>query len=556
MIKMVDCLFIGHNEMDFAEYEKIVGKIGINSGAYRDLKLNFIPYNGRPYTVLETFNLFCQNDQGIPFKPVRMLETFSSAIAYLGTYLHRRGYTFDYVNSFQDEKEALAKKLMKENILTIGIITTLYISEFPIIEIIDFIKQYNHTAKIIIGGPYISNKVRTMEARELACLFNNTLAADFYVNSSQGEATLVKIIQSLKNNLPVDHINNIYYRTDDGLTATPILVEDNRLAENMVDWDLFETGVGKHVATRTSISCPFSCAFCASPEHAGKYQTVDVGVLEKEFNRLNKIESLMSVHIVDDTYNVPVDRFKKILRMMIGNKYKFGWHSHFRCQFADREMVRLMKESGCMGVFLGIESGSDKILKNMNKVASVRRYKEGISYLKEHGIVSYGSFIIGFPGETAETVQETINFIKDTEIDFYRAQLWYCDPITPIWKEREKYKIRGGSFEWEHETMNSGSACDWIDEIFLTMKKSVWIPYHHFDFDNLWHLIHQGMSIGQIKMFLRSFNDGVKENIVDRSLTEVGGEVIKDMKAACLGESVLKDEIKKLDSSRAEFDFN
>jgi radical SAM PhpK family P-methyltransferase len=555
MKKTIDCLFIGHNEMNFAEYEKTVRQMGTNSTAYRDLNLNFIRYNKKPYTVSETLNLFCLNERSVHTEPVRMLETFSSAIAYLGTYLHRRGYTFDYVNSFQDEKEELKKKLLKENILTVAVITTLYITAFPIIEIVDFVRKYNTAAKIVIGGPFISNKVRTLGPAQLEYLFKNTIEADFCVFSSQGEATLVNIIDALKNDLPLGQINNIYYKTGNGLTSTPILIENNKLSENMVDWDLFAGKVGKHIAIRTSISCPFSCAFCGSPEHAGKYQTVDVGVIEKEFNRLNNIDSLQSVHIVDDTYNVPVKRFKEILRMMIKNKYKFKWHSHFRCQFADREMVELMKESGCMGVFLGIESGSDRILKNMNKAASVEKYRHGISLLKENEIVTYGSFILGFPGETAETVRETIRFIRETGIDFYRAQVWYCDPITPIWQQRDKYDLKGSNFEWKHKTMDSKTASDWVDRIFLTIDKSIWVPYHHFDFDNLWHLLHHGLSMEEIKDFLKSFNDCLKEKLLTPSLEEVSYESISKMKVACLQDNFLDVEGGVIDRSEADFEF-
>lgn len=82
-------------------------------------------------------------------------------------------------------------------------------------------------------------------------------------------------------------------------------------------------------------------------------------------------------------------------------------------------------------------------LNNMNKSADIDKYKEGIKLLKENGIVTMASFIIGFPGETYETVKDTINFIEETQPDFYRAQLWYCEPITPIWNKKDKYGIKG-----------------------------------------------------------------------------------------------------------------
>ncbi len=563
MKKTIDCLLVGHNEMDFAEYEKTIRNMGINSGAYRDLNLNFVLYNNMPYTISEIFNIFYYQDKGTgdPTQFFNVAESFSAAIAYLGTYLWRRGYTFDFVNSFQYGKAELAKKLSNENILTIAVTTTLYVSALPIIEIIDFIRTYNSTAKIIVGGPFVSTSVRTLVPEELEYLFQTTIGADVYVNSSQGEAALVSIIDALKNNLPLENINNLYYKTNKGIKSTPVLRENNKLSENMVEWDLFNETVGEYVNIRTAISCPFSCSFCGFPQHAGQYQTAEVEAVERELKQLNRIKTIKSVHFCDDTFNTPAQRFKNILRMLIKNKFGFKWHSYFRCQFVDREMVELMKESGCEGVFLGIESGNDQILKNMNKKAFTHKYLEGIERLKEYEIVTFGNFIIGFPGETEKTVQDTVHFIERSGLDFFRTQLWYCEPITPIWKERERYKLRGESFEWSHATMDSKKACDLIEEVFLAVKKSTWVPQYNFDFDNFWHLVHRGMTIDQVNHFLKSFNIAVKEKIMAPSLREISYEVLTQIKNACSisnGSGPFdfdRGENTSIDDSEATFEF-
>jgi len=534
MKRIIDCLFIGHNETDFARYERTVRGMGVDSGAYKDLNLNFIQYNNQAYTISDIFNLFyCNanvNFPGRPNKPLSTGDIFSNAIAYLGTYLYRRGFTFDYVNSFQEDKEELMRKLQEEDILAVAIITTLYVSPLPVIEIMEFIKEYNGRAKIIIGGPFISTQVRTQDPASLEYLFEKTIGADFYVNSSQGEATLVKLLQALKHHLPVDQINNIYYKTDRGYRWTPVLPEDNKLSENLVDWDLFEGKLGEIVNVRTSVSCPFSCAFCGFPQHAGKFQAVEPARVMEELKALEQIESVKMVYFIDDTFNIPGKRFKEILRLIIKNKIKLKWISNFRSQYADQETLQLMKASGCLGVFLGIESGNNQILKHMNKAAKVEKYLEGIAILKEYGIVTMGSFIVGFPGETEETVQDTIQFIKASDLDFFRAQLWYCEPITPIWKEKDKYNLQGESFEWSHQTMNSKKAARLVDEIFLTFDKPIWTPQYHFSFPRVWHLQHRGMSLEQVKNFLRAFNQGIKQKLKNPLKQEISIEVIKQLK--------------------------
>ena len=544
MKKDIDCLLIGHNEMDFAEYEKHIRHMGVNSGAYRDLNLNFIRYNNRPYPLADIYNMLYRSEafpgeesrQGVSMtEPLSIGENFGASIAYLATYLRRRNFTFDFVNSFRDQKNELKEMLTTANILAVAITTTLYVSAFPILEIIDFIRKYNDGVKIIVGGPYISTQVRSQAPEALKYLFQSTLGADFYVNSSQGEAALVKILDALKHGLPFHNIDNIFYKAgaSDEYLASPVSPERNVLAENMVDWSLFVDRAGEYVNVRTSISCPFSCSFCGFPQRAGKYQTANVDAVERELKGLARIRSVKCVHFIDDTFNIPGKRFKEILRMMIKNRFNFKWHSYFRCQFADKEMVELMKESGCEGVFLGIESGSDHILKNMNKKTDAAKYLRGIELLKSCGIVTFGNFIIGFPGETQETVRDTVDFIEKSGLDFYRTQLWYCEPVTPIWKEKDKYQITGESFEWSHKTMNSRQAGDLIDEIFLSPRASIWVPQYNFDFDSFWHLIHRGMSVYRAGNFLKSFNDGIREKLTDPRKKEAGYEIMKRLKETC-----------------------
>jgi radical SAM PhpK family P-methyltransferase len=524
MDRAIDCLLIGHNQTKFTLYEQTVREMGLNSGAYRDLNQNMIRYNNRQLSAADTFNLFCSDDQRV--QPIKRVESFNAAIAYLGTYLSRRGLTFDYVNSFQDEKEELSEKLQHERFRVAAIITTLYVTPTPIIEIIDFIREYNQEVKIVVGGPFVSTRVRTLEVRELDYLLDSIIGADYYVNSSQGETALVKIIQAQKNGSPQENINNIYYREGGKYVSTPILKEENKLSDNMVNWDLFADRVGEFVNVRTAISCPFSCAFCGFPRHAGEYQTAGVAGIEAELNRLHRIKTVKSLLFVDDTFNIPVKRFKEILRMMVRNKYNFKWNANFRCQFADRETLELMKESGCQSVFLGIESGNDQILKNMNKAVKVEAYLKGIALLKEFAIPTFGSFIIGFPGESPRTAEDTIKFINESDLDFSRAHLWYCEPITPVWQEREKYGLRGESFEWSHDTMDSKTACHIIEQMILSIREPVRFPQYYFDYDTVMQLTHKGFTLDQVKQFLMIFNDAVREKLPASSRKEVSFDIV------------------------------
>ena len=520
-MKDLDILLIGHYDLDCEELYNSLKDIAGNSGTLRDFNLGFIKYQVKPYSLTGIYNKFV-TEGGNDTKAIRLSNTFSATISYLGSYLNRHGLNFTYVTSLNDEPEKLKEIFEQYNVRHVAILSTLYVSVSPVLEVIRQIRNYSAEAKILLGGPYVRTLVRTKSDEEVKHVFNNVIPADIYVNSSQGEATLVKILKAARTGTSLDTIGNIYYRTPEGIVSTETQPEANPLHENMVNWDLFAGDKKEFVNIRTAISCPFSCAFCGFPENAGTYQTVNVDLVEEELNRLTAVNpNLKSIYFIDDTFNVPPKRFVEMLQMMVRNKYKFKWHSYIRCQFLDEDTAMLLKQAGCEGAFLGVESGSDIILKNMNKKVLSADYRRGIALLKKAGIVTFGSFIIGFPGETLKTIAETRSFIEETGLDFFRTQLWFCEHITPIWRQRDIYKIEGEGYEWKHATMNSKVACGIIDKFFLDIKNTTWLPQYDFDFENVWRVVHNGKTVEETKRIIRLFNEGIRSKLVNPSLQEI-----------------------------------
>ena len=543
---MIDCFIIGHNDGNFLEYEKMVRTMGPKSGAFRDLNLHYVELDGKPYRAMDLLNqlhfeeaelegdlpreLAVDCSRKLPSKQFYNGDFLSPAILCLGTFLDKHGYTFDYVNSFDFEKERLQEQLQRNDIRTIAITTTLYVSVKPIVEIVSFIRKYNQTAKIVIGGPFIATQFRQADNTTIQYMFK-ALGADFYVNNIEGEQALVNILHALKNGTGFAEIDNVWFKSGNQYVNTGSSEENNDLEENPVKWNLFpKEQIGEFVSVRSSRSCPFSCAFCGFPERAGTYRYTSVAAIERELDALKEVGTVTSLSFIDDTFNVPKERFKEILRMMIKNKYGFRWHFNFRCQFADEESVALMKEAGCEGVFLGIESGSEEILANMNKKASAEQYRQGLGWLNQYGILSYASFIVGFPGETDATVLETVKFIEENRPTYYRTQLWYCDPLTPIWRQRETFGIKGSMFQWSHKTMNYEQACEHIERIFKTIKHSIWLPQNSFEIFSLFYLQRKGMSLEQINQFLGYFNRLVAMKLGESDNRE---EILAGVRRAC-----------------------
>ncbi|GAA0890326.1 hypothetical protein GCM10009122_00030 [Fulvivirga kasyanovii] len=520
-MKKIDCLVLGHLELGTNNIYASLKEGGINSGSYRDFNLGFVTIDGKHFSLSELYNAELSK-KSIENGLIMNSNTFNAAISYLGTYFNRRGLSFDYITSIDLEKERLREVLINNQITSIALLTTLYVTPEPIVEIVKFVRSLNTDVKIVVGGPFISTMCRTHDDDYIAYVTEFILQADYYINSSQGEKSLVDLIQALNSNELVSHVKNLFYIENGILIKNETKTEQNSLHENMVDWSLFKDDNKEYVNLRTAVSCPFTCAFCGFPENAGKYQTVTPEMVVEELKQLDEFNpSLKSIYFIDDTFNVPKERFKELLRLIIKSGLNLKWHSYYRCQFADQESIELMKESGCEGVFLGIESGSDVILSNMNKGSKVRHYERGIEQLHKAGITTFGAFITGFPGENEATVRQTIQFIENSGLDFFRTQMWFCEHITPIWRQREKYNIEGEGFNWSHSTMDSQTACNYVEEIFCEVKNVTWLPQHDFDFENVWRLVHNGMDIEHVKKLAQAFNAGIKEKVLNPSITEL-----------------------------------
>jgi radical SAM PhpK family P-methyltransferase len=530
---MIDCFLVGFNDFEFDEYVSSVGEMGTDGGAYRDLNLAFVTHGQKHYRSMDLLNLF--HDVTNPsHRPFSNVDFIWPVITYLYTYLAKRGFTIDYINLFQAEKQRLITALEGGEVRAVAITTTLYVWMMPILEIVDLVRTYSSSAKIIVGGPYIHNQARALEPAVLR-QFLDSLGADIYVISPEGESTLAQVLQAIRDGGSFASIPNLVYFDGGTMTQTPERLEQNALAEEMVDYSLFSAAeFNGFVSLRTAKSCPFACAFCAFPERAGGYTYLPANVVEKELDAIRAVDSVTTLTFIDDTFNVPKQRFKDIMNMMIRNGYGFRWNSYLRADHVDAECIDLMQRSGCEGVFLGVESGSDRMLKAMNKTARREHYMCVIPQLRASGITVHANLIIGFPGETDDTIRETIDLIETARPDFFRAQLWYCDPTTPIWRQRDEIGIRGSAFRWSHQTMDSATASEWVERIFREVKGADWLPQYGFEPWSLYYLQRRGMTMEGIHSFIRAFNAAVLDKLTDSARPEITPERLQALRAASM----------------------
>jgi p-methyltransferase len=446
---------------------------------------------------------------------LHIARTPSLACCILKSFLAARGLSAEIVNFFNHDRERLIE-LLEQSPRTVAITTTVYTTPRPVREVVEFIREHNPDVQIVVGGPHIFNTCSDHDEETQDFLFQD-MGADIYVFDSQGENTLAQLLLELRNpDGDLARVPNLIY-TEDGRTfvRSQRQPESNDLDANVIDWNVFDHDyIAPFVWMRTARSCAFACAFCRYPALGGPLTLNDIEVLRQQFRTL-KARGVEFIYFIDDTFNVPLRRFKSLCKMMIEEKFNFRWASYFRCANADEETFDLIKEAGCVAVFAGIESGDQQILRNMNKSAQVTSYKRGLRMLAERDIMVYASFIIGYPGETAATVQNTLEFIEETAPTFYSAETYFHDRKVPVQERAAEFNLQGSAYSWTHNTMTWREACDHVDHLHRTIKNSVLLPLYGVDMWSVPYFLANGVSRPQLTQFLR-----IAQDMVIRALDE------------------------------------
>jgi len=199
--------------------------------------------------------------------------------------------------------------------------------------------------------------------------------------------------------------------------------------------------VEKEASIITGRGCPFSCSFCASRKmHGSKVRFNCADAVVEEFLYLRDEFGVEMVNVLDDTFILDKKRVYKICRGLRDQGIK--WFCLTRADRIDKDLLLEMKKSGCLSVAIGFESGSDRLLKLMNKKATVAQARECVKVVSSTGLLINGQLIVGFPTETAEDVNLTTDFIKNNpEVDTFGLHMFQPFPGTDVWEHPEKYGV-------------------------------------------------------------------------------------------------------------------
>jgi len=213
----------------------------------------------------------------------------------------------------------------------------------------------------------------------------------------------------------------------------------------------------------TSRGCPAGCIYCI--KHVSYQYSVRLrspGKILEELITL-KLLGINNIHMYADHFTVNRDQVVDLCRLIIKEGLKINWTCNSRVDYVDEEELRLMRQAGCWFISWGIESGNDEILKHAHKGVSTSRAAQALQWAHNAGIMNWGYFIIGLPGETEATIRDTIRFAKKLPLDIALFHIAAPHPGTPFFFEVvENNWFRPGT-RWEQVDMDKETVLDYPD---------------------------------------------------------------------------------------------
>ncbi|MCF8145051.1 MAG: radical SAM protein [Deltaproteobacteria bacterium] len=437
----------------------------IQKGVHRNIMESLLFIDGRYMDLLDLMN-FVRCGRHIPeITPENVTQHYSLANTvtlngiYLYQYLLAHGYDPVVVQNYAT---ADLPGLLEEDPLAVCISSN-FIFMNDINEMGGVIKRIAPHVPVIAGGMLVKKVLNDGERfsdKTLDFMGGFHGHVDAFVVEAMGEATLVKLLAALRQGRDLDCVPNLAYFNGEGrMVFTPREQEEIHMDQTAIAWDRVPKNYLRNILpVNSSRGCYYRCRFCTYHWLFPKVHYKSMDVLKDELKRIDALGSVTHVRFTDDNFTANRERMTSVLEMMVAQGFGFTWSSFARASALRPELVRLMKASGCEFVDLGLESGSQTILDNMDKRLEKEQSLKAIQMLNDNGIESRGSFIIGYPGETVDTFSETIQFINQSGLPYYHPYLFYYTGNTLVHRERKTLGLEGLGLAWRHHTMDSMEA--------------------------------------------------------------------------------------------------
>jgi radical SAM superfamily enzyme YgiQ (UPF0313 family) len=339
-------------------------------------------------------------------------------LAYMAAVLEKNGHKVSVIDCppFNTTNEGLMKEIthIKPDIIGITTVTATFPS---IIETAHIIKKSYPNVPIILGGPHatIMDKQILEEHTKIDIVIRH-----------EGEKTIVELAHCISNyGLKGLHkVTGITFKKDGQVVRTP----DRPLIQDLDElpypaYKYFPLNkyriFGKIILpVLTSRGCPYTCTFCMVPQLFGQRIRV-----RSPKNVVDELEWLRDTYRAgaftfnDENFTHDKKRVIKICEEIKRRKVGIPWNCQTRVDHVTKKLLAKMREANCQLISFGVESGCQKILNSVSKQTTIEQNEKAVGWAKEAGMSVAISLIFGYPGETEDTLMQTLNFIRKVEPD-------------------------------------------------------------------------------------------------------------------------------------------
>lgn len=388
----------------------------------------------------------------------------SLGLLHLAAEVRLRGYTPAIIESDISNLsiEEVAEQVIAAKPAYVGI-TLFTVGIWSAAAIARKIKQASPDTMIIVGGPHISSM-----GEETIKRFNEFDVAVV----GEGEKILMELLDALNHSENLSNVPGIIYRDNIFIRKTSGWPPNKVLDElPFPAWDLlpgfpqaykpaiYDFPRGPVATIAASRGCPFFCKFCDTSTFGAKVRHYSP---QKVFEMMRHLHDNYGVHhimFVDDLFLASKVRTAELCNMLLASDIKMTWSCTARVDTVKPEILALMKKAGCWEISFGLETGSNDLLKKMDKAAEVEKSEQAIKWTAAAGIRTKGLFMLGFPGEDSTTIAQTKEFIRRIPMTIMNLTKFTPYPGSPIYRDlygtniREDHweKMNGMNFVWSPE---------------------------------------------------------------------------------------------------------
>lgn len=348
---------------------------------------------------------------------------YTRLIDHYGTYLE--SFADDHHPVWTEVRETLAR--LKPDLIGIAIWTTYAASAFHVARIC---KQVRPDCPVMMGGPHA-----TVKADEVLRICPHV----DYVIRGEGEQASIELLEHLAGARPDRaSIHGLSYRREGTIQHAPAR-EKHRVLDTcpFPDRDLLmnaKTYTPEDMGLiMTSRGCPYACTYCATEIRRTCFRSVE-HVLD-EIRRTQERYGTIQFNFKDDSFTANKGRVEQLCDRIVAERLRIRWECTTRANLITGELLKTMKQAGCNSIKIGIESGSQTILEQMNKAITLEQLRQAAQWLRKAGIHWTGYFMMGVPGETEAHIYQTLKFMYELKPDYAHIGTYEPFPGTAMFDD-------------------------------------------------------------------------------------------------------------------------